>query len=229
MIEDGDRLCLGLSGGKDSMTLLHVLLHLQKRAPITFEVACATVDPQTPSFDPSPLIPYLERLGVKLHYISSPIIEQAKTSMQGDSLCAFCARMKRGLLYACCREQGYNKLVLAQHLDDLAESFIMSALHNGQVFSRDGHVGRFVCLLVGGKTKSIRVALWVCCSLRRLWGDGVHYAGLAKRTATEVRTMKANYKIEAGDVRVIRPLCYAREALTKDFARTNRLPLSCMP
>ncbi|CAM9896349.1 unnamed protein product, partial [Ectocarpus sp. 8 AP-2014] len=172
MIEDGDRLCLGLSGGKDSMTLLHVLLHLQKRAPITFEVACATVDPQTPSFDPSPLIPYLERLGVKLHYISSPIIEQAKTSMQGDSLCAFCARMKRGLLYACCREQGYNKLVLAQHLDDLAESFIMSALHNGQV-----------------------------------------------------RTMKANYKIEAGDVRVIRPLCYAREALTKDFARTNRLPL----
>ncbi|CAM9955666.1 unnamed protein product, partial [Ectocarpus fasciculatus] len=129
MIEDGDRLCLGLSGGKDSMTLLHVLLHLQKRAPITFEVACATVDPQTPSFDPSPLIPYLERLGVKLHYISSPIIEQAKTSMQGDSLCAFCARMKRGLLYSCCREHGYNKLVLAQHLDDLAESFIMSALH----------------------------------------------------------------------------------------------------
>lgn len=50
------------------------------------------MDPQTPSFDPSPLIPYLERLGVKLHYISSPIIEQAKTSMQGDSLCAFCAR-----------------------------------------------------------------------------------------------------------------------------------------
>ncbi|CAN0130172.1 unnamed protein product, partial [Ectocarpus sp. 13 AM-2016] len=85
--------------------------------------------------------------------------------------------MKRGLLYACCREQGYNKLVLAQHLDDLAESFIMSALHNGQrchvwwrepvcqivlllrlcreVFCRDGHVGRFVCLLVGGETKSI--------------------------------------------------------------------------
>ncbi|CAM9887519.1 unnamed protein product [Pylaiella littoralis] len=172
MIEDGDRLCLGLSGGKDSMTLLHVLLDLKKRAPINFEVACATVDPQTASFDPSPLIPYLERLGVKLHYLSAPIIEQAKTSMQGDSLCAFCARMKRGLLYSCCREHGYNKLVLAQHLDDLAESFIMSALHNGQV-----------------------------------------------------RTMKANYKIEAGDVRVIRPLCYAREALMKDFARTNRLPV----
>lgn len=58
-------------------------------------MACATVDPQTPSFDPSPLIPYLERLGVRLHYISTPIIEQAKVSMHGDSLCAFCARWVR--------------------------------------------------------------------------------------------------------------------------------------
>lgn len=58
----------------------------------SFEIACATVDPQTASFDPSPLIPYLESLGVTLHYLSSPIIELAKTAMQGDSLCAFCAR-----------------------------------------------------------------------------------------------------------------------------------------
>ena len=53
--------------------------------------------------------------------------------MKGDSLCAFCSRFKRGLLYSCCRTNGYNKLVLAQHLDDLVESFLMSALHNGQV------------------------------------------------------------------------------------------------
>ncbi|CAM9582905.1 unnamed protein product [Choristocarpus tenellus] len=84
----------------------------------------------------------------------------------------FLFRMKRGMLYKCCRDEGYNKLVLAQHLDDLAESFIMSALHNGQV-----------------------------------------------------RTMKANYTIEAGDVRVIRPLAYTRESITKEFARSSRLPL----
>ena len=82
--------------------------------------------------------------------------------MQGDSLCAFCSRMKRGLLYKCCRDNNYNKLVLGQHLDDLAESFIMGAFHNGQV-----------------------------------------------------RTMKAHYKIEAGDVSVIRPLIYIREHQTK--------------
>ena len=64
MISDGDRILLGLSGGKDSLAMLHVLLAIQKRAPIKFEIACATVDPQTDSFDPSPLIPYVQSLGV---------------------------------------------------------------------------------------------------------------------------------------------------------------------
>jgi selenocysteine lyase/cysteine desulfurase len=134
MIQDGDRLLLGLSGGKDSLALLHILLALQKRAPIRFEIACCTVDPQTPSFDPSSLIPYVQSLGITYHYMSEPIIEIAKSKMQGDSLCAFCARFKRGLLYSTCRTHGYNKLVLAQHLDDLAESFYMYS-HNLIVFT----------------------------------------------------------------------------------------------
>jgi len=70
MIEEGDSLLLGLSGGKDSLALLHALLALQKRAPVRFSIACATVDPQTESFDPSPLIPYLQALGVTYHYLS---------------------------------------------------------------------------------------------------------------------------------------------------------------
>jgi len=103
MIEDGDKLLLGLSGGKDSLALLHILLALQKRAPVKFEIACATVDPQTASFDPTPMIPYLQSLGVTYHYLSQPIVELAKTKLNGDSLCAFCSRFKRGLLYSCCR------------------------------------------------------------------------------------------------------------------------------
>ncbi|TYZ64994.1 hypothetical protein PybrP1_000442 [[Pythium] brassicae (nom. inval.)] len=133
MIQDGDRLLLGVSGGKDSLSLLHVLLSFQKRAPVRFTLACATVDPQTPSFDPSPLKAYMQALGVEYFYLSENIIERAACEMSGDSLCSFCARMKRGLLYSCCRAQGFNKLVLAQHLDDLAESFLMSAMHNGQL------------------------------------------------------------------------------------------------
>ncbi|KAG7383205.1 hypothetical protein PHYPSEUDO_003939 [Phytophthora pseudosyringae] len=133
MIQEGDRLLLGVSGGKDSLSLLHVLLRFQKRAPVRFEIACATVDPQTPSFDPSPLKEYMRALGVEYHYLSENIIERATCELNGDSLCSYCSRMKRGVLYSCCRKYGFNKLVLAQHLDDLAESFFMSAMHNGQL------------------------------------------------------------------------------------------------
>lgn len=172
MIEPGDKLLLGLSGGKDSLTLLHVLLDLQRRSPVKFELACATVDPQTPSFDPSPMKEYCAALGVTYFYLSEPIVENAKSLMEGDSLCSFCSRMKRGLLYSCCRREGYTKLVLAQHLDDLVESFFMSCYHG------------------------------------------------------QTRTMKANYQADDKEgLRVIRPLIYTRETVTKHFAYESRLPV----
>ncbi|CAD7938980.1 unnamed protein product [Amoebophrya sp. A120] len=133
MVQPHDRLLLGLSGGKDSLTLLHVLLHLQKCSPIPFQIACATVNPETPEYDPSPLRDYLKALNVEYHVLSKPLIELAKVAMnpKKPSICSFCARMKRGMLYTCMREHGYNVLVLGQHLDDLAESFLMSCFHNG--------------------------------------------------------------------------------------------------
>ena len=69
MIQDGDRLLLGLSGGKDSLSLLHILLEWRRKSPIKFDIEVCTIDPMTPSFDPSPLIPYVEGLGLKYHYI----------------------------------------------------------------------------------------------------------------------------------------------------------------
>ena len=141
MIKQGDRVLLGLSGGKDSLALLHVLLALQKKyAPGSWTLAAATVDPGTEAFNPKPLIPYVESLGVPYHYIETPIMQWAKDGhMQGDSICAFCARMKRGALYSCCREHGYNKLVLAQHLDDLVESFFMSSMYNSKFRTMKAH------------------------------------------------------------------------------------------
>lgn len=172
MIQDGDRVLLGLSGGKDSLSLLHILLDLQKRAPIKFELAACTVDPQSPDFDPSPLKPYLAALGVPYYYESQPIVAEAEQKMQGDSFCAYCSRMRRGILYRVAREHGCNVLALAQHLDDLAETFLMSAFFGGKL-----------------------------------------------------RTMQAHYVIDAGDLRVIRPLIYARERQTRDFARNAGLPV----
>lgn len=139
MIREGDRLLLGLSGGKDSLTLLHILLALQKKAPIRFDVAAATVDPQNASFNPKPLGAYVRSLGVPYYFLEEPIFDRAKTKLQGNSICSFCARMKRGLLYSCCRREGYNVLVLGQHLDDLAESFIMSAFNNGLIRTMSAH------------------------------------------------------------------------------------------
>ncbi|MCS6786890.1 MAG: tRNA 2-thiocytidine biosynthesis protein TtcA [Thiobacillaceae bacterium] len=139
MIRAGDRVLLGLSGGKDSLSLLHVLLHLRKRAPVRFELAACTVDPLSPDYDPSPLIAYMAALGVPYLYERQPIVEQARTHMQGDSFCAFCSRMRRGILYRVARSHGYNVLALAQHLDDLAETFLMSAFFGGKLRTMQAH------------------------------------------------------------------------------------------
>ena len=172
MIQPDDRILLGLSGGKDSLSLLHILLHLQKHAPISFQIGVVTVDPQSEVFDPSPLIPYIKSLGIPYFYQSEPILELANKHMDNKSFCAFCSRMKRGIIYNTARKNNYNVIALAQHLDDLAESFMMSAFHGGKL-----------------------------------------------------NTMKANYVIDAGDLRVIRPLVYVRERQTCDFAASAELPI----
>lgn len=172
MIRAGDRILLGVSGGKDSLSLLQILTHLQTYAPVRFELGVITVDPEIDGFDPSSLTAYYERLGLPWFYERQPIMEEAKRRLDGDSFCAYCARMKRGIMYRICRREGYGVLALAQHLDDLAESFLMSAFHGGQL-----------------------------------------------------RTMKAHYRNDAGDLRIIRPLAYARETQTGSFARQAELPI----
>lgn len=171
-IHDGDRVLLGLSGGKDSLSLLHILRHFQRHAPINFELGAVTIDPQSDAFDPSPLIPYVQELDIDYHFCSEPIVDLAEAHMDNKSYCAFCSRMKRGLIYKTARDNDYNVIALAQHLDDLAESFLMSAFF-------------------GGKLK----------------------------------TMKANYVIDKGDLRVIRPLVYTRERQTASFAQASHLPV----
>lgn len=172
MIKEGDRVLLGLSGGKDSLTLLHALRHLQRHAPIKFSVAAMTVDPEIEGFDPSTLKKYLADLNIPYFYESHDMTKQAKEQMKNDSFCSFCSRMKRGMMYSTARREGYNVLALGQHLDDLAESFLMSAFRGGQL-----------------------------------------------------RTMKANYTNQDGDVRIIRPMIYVRERQTTEFAKEVELPV----
>src|SRR3989338_8352012 len=139
MLRPGDRVLLGLSGGKDSLSLLHVLLDLRDKSPLRFELGAATVDPCIEGFDPSFLKDYVSILGVPYFYRRQDIVGRALKTMRGDSFCAYCSRMRRGILYATAREQGYNVLALAHHLDDLAESFLMSAFYNGRLRTMKAH------------------------------------------------------------------------------------------
>ncbi len=139
MIREGDRLLLGLSGGKDSLSLLQILYHFKKHAPINFTLGAVTIDPLHESFRPEALLPYMDELGVDYYYVREPIMELAATKMKNSSLCSFCSRMKRGLIYKTARTQQYNVIVLGQHLDDLAESFLMSAFHGGKLETMKAH------------------------------------------------------------------------------------------
>jgi tRNA 2-thiocytidine biosynthesis protein TtcA len=133
LIRPDDRVLIAVSGGKDSLTLLHAMLHLKRHAPLGFELAAVTVDPQKPGYDPSPLKDYMQELGVKYFYQSQPVVQRSISHMQKLSHCTYCARIKRNIMYATARRERYNVLALAQHLDDLAESFLMSAFYSGQL------------------------------------------------------------------------------------------------
>ena len=139
MIRPGDRLLLGLSGGKDSLSLLQVLRTLQVQPAVNFEPACAAVDPCIDGYDPYYLKAYVEGLGIPYFYRRQAIVARALKTMRGDSFCAYCARTRRGILYETARQEGYNVLVMGQHLDDLAESFLMRAFHNGKLDTMKAH------------------------------------------------------------------------------------------
>lgn len=94
MIREGDRLLVGLSGGKDSLTMLHVLLDMRRTSRIKFDIGAVTVDPQFPGFDPRPLIPYLRKLGVDYFFESTDLMSIAQGTSP-RSICSWCARMKR--------------------------------------------------------------------------------------------------------------------------------------
>ena len=156
MIHNDDRILLGLSGGKDSLSLLHILNQLRKHAPISFDLAAITVDPMIDGFNPSVLKPYLQALEIPYFYRQQPILERAIDHINGDSYCSWCARMKRGVMYATARQEGYNVLALAQHLDDLAESFMMSAFHGGRLQTMKAHY-----IIAEGDLRVIRPLVYI--------------------------------------------------------------------
>jgi tRNA 2-thiocytidine biosynthesis protein TtcA len=136
LIQSGDRILVGLSGGKDSFTLLYLLHQLQKKSPVPFELMSFTLDQAQPGYDDSGVRNWLE-----VHNIPFTIVREDTYSIvtqklsPGQTYCSLCSRLRRGVIYNYAHEHNYNKIALGHHREDLIHSVLMSMLYSGSIES----------------------------------------------------------------------------------------------
>ncbi len=134
LIDDGDKIVVGLSGGKDSLTLLCALKGLQRYYPNHFDLAAAAVDLGFEGFDVSPLIRVCDALEVPYRIVETDIGKIIFESRKEKNPCALCAKMRKGALNKVVKEMGFNKVAYAHHKDDLVETMMLSLIYEGRFY-----------------------------------------------------------------------------------------------
>lgn len=134
MIDDGDRVMVCLSGGADSYTLLDMLLALERRAPIDFELVAVNLDQKQPGFPERVLPDYLETLGIEYRIVEEDTYSLVKRLVpEGKTTCSLCSRLRRGVLYNVAVEIGADKIALGHHADDIVETAFLNMFYNSRL------------------------------------------------------------------------------------------------
>jgi tRNA 2-thiocytidine biosynthesis protein TtcA len=134
MIAEGDHVMVCLSGGKDSYTMLDILLSLQRSAPVRFEITAVNLDQKQPGFPAAVLPRYLEKLGVRFRIIEQNTYAVVKRVIpEGKTMCGLCSRLRRGALYRFAAENGITKIALGHHRDDIVETLFLNMFFGGRL------------------------------------------------------------------------------------------------